>query len=1123
MTQLPITQQWTLHSMQLVNWGCFDGHHKVGFAGPQEVTLVTGSTGSGKSTLLDAHIVLMHDPSTALNKASNATSQRSRSGGVRNVVSYMRGIHGQTRDVDGERDMMLREGTVWSAIAQTWHSNYGQALTAISAFFSTPSDGTRPTLRRDAWIEDEFDLRWLEPFATGVHLTAPFPPHAMEKTYPGLNVTTSTRALHRALWRRLGIGDEGAGEQAMRLLYKVQSADAVQSVNDLFTKFVLDRPCTYTAAEEAQKHFAKLRDAWEKVRVIEDQTTRLARIPGLWRDYESGRNEVTFFTEIEPTLDPQPTPFWKWRRDRESAALEEAEQAANRDYRQARRDQQDAADRATELDTQWQNLSAAIGRNSALSELAGLETATENAQKTLKRTEEDRQGLQNIVAGILEVPDSRAGYDRQRTASAAFQSAYPAAKDTADDKVKQAQRAQWLLSKDLQNLKDQYAHFEGRRDVTDRDHDRIRNRYATLIGLPPDNLPFAGELMDMLPEHEEWRLAAEKVLGATATSLLVPEELLAAFRRAGNDELTAYRIPYLTVRALGTPVDAADPDTVAGRLQYREHPYAGWLAQRIARTARHLCVDSPDQLGDLPPGYTEAVTVQGQTAHRDGGVVGGQKRHRHTIGFSPETVLASLRDQIASVEESLVFADRAADDARKAAELLDRQERAHARFLETGWERIDAHGATEMLATLISRKEALAADPTAAALLAEQNKVRAELKAANASADSYEKRATEFDIARGVLMDRKDAAWTHLLELDSVPNRGTERLDNLLAQFRDDPDVPGPVADDFEDARWNKFFRFLARHHQEADRQRNQAHTFLKQTFEDYLRDYRDSVGVEDLTVDPEQSYRQFHAIYERHLASGVDEAKADFTRYAAEYGGHELTALSLAYLTERDEIEARLGEIRSALADQPYGRTATGRVSIEARDGYAPAEVAQFRADLHAATSGATSVLSYEDAIAKFAVFDRLITQLADPKRRDTLLDVRQHIMLEAQHRDGGELMAFHRDLGTKSGGETQELTMFIIAAAIRYRVGTADAHMPRFAPVFMDEGLIKADPERTQRAVDVWTHLGFQPVIATTTDKHESVSRTATVLLSVSKDAGERSCIDAIVAEPGQAVTTA
>lgn len=1113
---LPITQQWTLHTMQLVNWGCFDGHHPVKFAGPQQVTLITGSTGTGKSTLLDAHVVLMHNPSTALNRASNATVRRSRSGETRNIVSYMRGVHGQTRDVDGERDMLLREGSVWSAIAETWHSTDGRILTALSAFFSTANDTNRPGLRRDAWIRDEFDLRWLEPFATGAQVEAPFPPRAMEKTYPGLSVVPSTRALHRALWQELGIGDEGDGKHAMELLYKVQSADAVQSVNDLFTKFVLDEPCTYPAADEAEKHFAKLRESRDRVRVIEDQTARLARVPGLWREYETGRDAVAFFTEVAPTVEPAQSPFWKWRCDRECVALEDAETAATREHQQAVRDQRAAAQDAERLEGQWQDLSAAIGQHEGLAQLAGVDADIRAAHETLSRAEQARAALDAVVGSVLAVPSQRTGYDRQRAASSAFIAGFKAAAKQAADGLKDAQREQWKLAERLRDLRQERQHYEGRHDVVDRDHDWIRNRYATVVGLTAAELPFAGELIDMLPEYEEWRMAAEKVLGGTATSLLVPESHLAAFRRAANDELTAYRIPYLTVRRAAATTTSADPATIAGRLQFRDHPYCRWLSERLTRTARHLCVDSPDELGSLPAGRTDAVTVMGQTANRDGGVVGGQRAHRPTMGFSPELVLADIDERIADVQAQLEPVDTALRKASENLAALNAREKAHSRFLETDWEAIDAHGAAARVRSLADRRAALESDPTAKTLLAQQTSLRQALRDANTLADKYKERAQALDRTRAGLADRKDAAFDHLSGMDGVPDPDMSRLDSLLAAYRDDPDTTAPMAGDFEDGPWRRFVRHLSAKHEEADKARATARDYLAKTFEDYLRDFADTPGAEDLTTDPDRSYWQFLAIYDRHVASGVEGAKADFTQYAAEYGGHELTRLSMAYQTERDLIDARLGEIRAALSDQPYGPTLTGRVSIEVRDGYAPAEVAAFRAALHAATSGATRVLSYDEAVAKFTVFDRLISQISDPSSRDTLLDVRRHIVLEAQHLDGGRLVSFHRDLGTKSGGETQELTAFIIAAAIRYRVGSVDATTPRFAPVFMDEGLIKADPERTRRAVNVWTHLGFQPIIATTTDKHESVARTASVLLSVSKDPNQRSRIDAAVEEP-------
>lgn len=1109
-TTLPITHQWTLESMQLINWGCFDGYHPISFAGPGQVTLITGFTGTGKSTLLDAHIVLMHNTSTALNRASNATSHRSRSEETRNVVSYMRGVHGQRRDVDGEHDLLLREGPVWSAIAETWRSSTGAHLTALSAFFCIPSDTNRPHVRRDAWIKDTFDIRLLEQFARDNHVEAPFPPRAMEKAYPGLQVAQSTQALHRTLWKELDIGDEGDGKMAMDLLYKVQAADAVESVNDLFIRFVLDKPCTYRAADEAEKHFAKLRESRERVRVIDDQTARLARIPALWQAYQEGRDEAAFLTQVRLSIEPADTPFWKWRRDRECGALEEAELAATRAYRQAKADHETAKREADRILQQWSALAAAIAQHAGLAQLPVLDAEISAAQDRVATIGNTRLRLQEDLADIITLPDQRSGFDRQQTASEAFLSSYPGRAQSAEKRVTRAQQAQWRLAERRSQLKEERSHFEGRDNVVDQPHDLIRNRYAALVGIPADELPYAGELIDMLPEYEPWRMAAEKVLGATATSLLVPETHLASFRRAAETELTRYRIPYLTVRSSHARPGPADPATVVGRLQFRTHPYTDWLFERLSRTARHLCVDSPDDLGNLPPGHSDAVTLAGQTASRSGGMVGGQTGHRHTIGFSSTTMVDSIEAEIASVEQELGPADQAVSEARAAQTILTRQQQAHTALLATDWASIDHHSAQGDLIALQRRREALAADPSATTLLQQQVDLRTQLATANADTDGLAGRASELDERRAALMERKDAAWTHLEALDAVPDANPERLDELFATYRgdDDPDL-APAAEDFEDKAWAKFVRHLLTKQAEAARAGDTARDFLNQTFQDYLRDYPDNPGTADLTTDPDRSYAQYLAIYDRHLASGVEAAKADFTHYATDYGGHELTSLAMAYQTERDQILSRLGEINGALADQPFGETSTGRVSITLRDGHAPTQVGNFRAALTAATSGATRLLTYDQAVAKFTVFDDLISQMSDPTTRDTLLDVRRHIMLEAEHFDNGEQVSFHRGLGTKSGGESQELTMFIIAAAIRYRVGSIDAATPRFAPVFMDEGLIRADPARTRKAVDVWTRLGFQPIIASTADKHESISPTASVLLTVAKDARHRSRI--------------
>ena len=62
-------QQWLAEELQLINWGGYDGPHRVRFS--PGATLLCGGSGSGKSTLMDAYIALMMPHTTPFNGASN--------------------------------------------------------------------------------------------------------------------------------------------------------------------------------------------------------------------------------------------------------------------------------------------------------------------------------------------------------------------------------------------------------------------------------------------------------------------------------------------------------------------------------------------------------------------------------------------------------------------------------------------------------------------------------------------------------------------------------------------------------------------------------------------------------------------------------------------------------------------------------------------------------------------------------------------------------------------------------------------------------------------------------------------------------------------------------------------
>jgi len=170
--------------------------------------------------------------------------------------------------------------------------------------------------------------------------------------------------------------------------------------------------------------------------------------------------------------------------------------------------------------------------------------------------------------------------------------------------------------------------------------------------------------------------------------------------------------------------------------------------------------------------------------------------------------------------------------------------------------------------------------------------------------------------------------------------------------------------------------------------------------------------------------------------------------------------------------------------------------------------DVDLFRSRLRTLSSDTTKPLTEEESKARFLALREFMTQLGwsetgNGKRADDLLDVRRHIRIGASRFDkDGREAGVYESLAGKSGGESQELAAFIIGAALRYQLGDGDQPTPRFAPVFLDEGFVKADWEYAGRAVQAWRSLGFQLIVSAPLDKVTALEPQMDAAAVITKD---------------------
>lgn len=1103
------TTQWRAETLQVVNWGGFHGHIRVGFAFGS--TLLSGASATGKSTLLDAYLALMMPADTPFNNASNdATTGRARGTDQRNLLTYLRGKRNTNRESGTEEltDQVLRgrDGPTWGAVAATFVDDRQRRFTALRVYF-VPRGATRPNeiVMKMASIDGRINLSQLAELAPGR-----FDKRALHGRWPTMTVHSSYAEFSQNLFTRLGIGAGGDGLRALRLLARIQAGHQVQTVDGLYKSLVLEKPATYAAADNAIKHFADLDATYRAMLTEEHKVEVLSQLPRLLDDLEQAHTDEHLLTNLGLGL-PGDSPFLLWQLHTRHR-LHDAAIATNRDHHQRA---------GTELAT-------AAGRVGDLEERLEdvRELKSAHGGDALEQLRNELEQLQDRRTGVA---DRRSVFD-ERTASLA--TALDTAEEFADARVGadtflagvDAHRAQMeeqrgKIARDgvpliarRQDLDGEHQSLQGRDGLVPRRLHEARLTIADAAKIDVDELPFVAELIDLDPAEQAWRAAAEVVLYSLVRVMLVDRRLMEDLSTAIDPIRLSVRVQFEGIALAPFRSRPADPVFLSGKLQYRDSPFSGWVQERLRRRGTDArCVDAPDQLR----GDELRVLRSGQTRHGTRGAHGDQGAVP-IIGFSNTARLAEIAAEIGGIDAELGALGRA--DRAIAAELarLLMLQQAHQHLVDTRWDDIDLNAVDALIAERRQQRDHLL---NSSDMLRELQGQEEQL-----DKDLAKARYTEFDAHRALTdLDTAHKGLTRRLvdieaELERIGNDDqihltdaqTQRLDTVFASV-------GEVGDlDAFPGNLKRLRSRLTAQRDEATRRAAVASEAQCTIFRTYQSRWPDpNLGVE---IASATGYR---AILDHITATGLHERRREWRRRLSEWSGQDLVPLNGAFEIAVEDIEERLRPVNAILADLPFGpdgdrlRITLRRLQYD--------DLTTFRRELKALSSGVTDDLAEDKMQARFERLHAFINQISPPRktdpagggdrepqyrptpsRRDFYLDVRQHVQITAvQLNSEGIEVAVHAALGGNSGGESQELIAFIVGAALRFQLGDEDRARPRFAPVILDEAFIKADSQYAGRAIAAWQGLGFQLIVAAPLDKVTAVEPHMDLLLTTTKSA--------------------
>jgi uncharacterized protein YPO0396 len=1056
--------QWRLESIELLNWGTFQGHWSVPVA--RRGFLVTGPSGSGKSSLLDAvSAVLTPRGKLRFNAAANDGGAR---GDDRSLVSYIRGAWRRSADEEtGEvASEYLRPGATHSGILLRYADGTGGRPVILAKLYhlrrgsNTPSDVQELSLilQQDAVLPDFVP-----------HLGSGIDVRKIKAGWPDAMAITDQHSSFAARFSRLlGI----SGENAILLLHKTQAAKSLGNLDDLFRTFMLDEPRTFAMAENAVAQFGELSQAHSAVVQARLQRDHLAAMAIPARTYDTSAAAAAEAGNLHAAV-PAFKDAWKLR------LAEEASTSAGEQLFAAENSAAQAADHVRDL---YQTLSVARQR---VSENGGAALGTQRERIDLAErelaavTRQARRLAGRLEEASVPMPGSFAELEELRGTAASEHVEWEAAEPEAKTRLLELHDARAAARLERDSLEKDITALRTRRSNLDRRLLEARTAVAEAAGLPEMALPFAGELLEVDAQYSDWTGAIERVLRPLATVMLVPQAHLSAVRKAVDSLHLGTRLVFEDVPASPEPPRKTDPATsLVHRVKVAEGPMSGWLHLELSRRYDYACVESP---GDLAV-HDQAVTRAGQV-RRSRTKYEKDDRHRVDdrrnwyLGFSTASKLEHLIGSLAEARGRLEAAERAVDIFSGRRETVRQRLTALQELVGLTWPEVDTAAAEAALAEQRGRLESL---------LAASDDLRA-AQDAQSEADARHEAARRLETERRSAVAEAAALVNSLVRTiaelrecaasEPVAEQERTRLEELFTSSAQKRRITHTIIDDVALAVSSALSLQERSHTDTAQR--------AARDFGAAAHDFRTvwTATAADLGTDIEDR-SGYLELLDRLVADGLPQFETRFFGLLESQSQQNVAQLAAEIRRAPGEVRDRVDPVNRSLARSAFDEGRFLRISVKENRGELGR---QFLTDLQDIATGSWMAEDREEAERRFETMRRLMGRLASSEAADAswrrhCLDTRLHVRFTALEVDGrGTVVNIHDSSAGLSGGQQQKLVTFCLAAALRYQLTRDDELLPRYGTVMMDEAFDKADARFTRMAMDVFHEFGFHMVLAT------------------------------------------
>ena len=1067
-----------LQRLEVYNWGTFDREVWTLDVGGRNA-LLTGDIGSGKSTLVDAvTTLLLPAHKISYNRAAGADTRE------RDLRSYVEGHYKSERNetTGVSRPVGMRDARSFSVILGVF-TNLDFSSTVTLAQVFRPREPGQPGQPERFYVVADLALSiGAHFFGFGAELAG----LKRRLRAAGAKISDTFPDYGREFRRRLGI----ESEQAMELFHQTVSMKAVDDLTEFVRSHMLEPFDTKAHIDTLVEHFENLTRAHE---AVVRARLQLQMLDPLVTDLDAYDDATAAIGRLATQQAALPIFFAERSRHVFEARLSElVAQTSRVDSAVARLDDELSGLRHNESRLQVEIAGHGGDRLNAIAQ----EIDLLHEEQPARRQRQQDLNLRLKGAG-LEPVASATQFAAAKERVAGREAEVRQVQADAQNRLTEAAVELRAVQDEARSVNDELRSLQSRVNNLPSASLALRARLTTDLRIDPEDLPFAGELIQVRTDATEWEGAAERVLHNFSLSMLVPNRFYDAVATWINEHHLAARLVYFRVPA--AMVAPPLPDRPGGhpllldQLEIRpDTPFNSWLESELGRRANHSCVNTMAEFRST----TKAVTSAGQIKDRDRHEKDDRRRiddrREYVLGWSNEAKIETLIGHGTAIQRRVSALEQQVQDRRKEeAGVAESLLSLAALAVYQRWDEVDWEALVNRVAALEDeRRRILRASDRLSALTAE-------LATVKESIGGGEARQRQLQVDKGTIANQQESAEKELARArallannsaSDLPPEVREAIETLVDDHED-----GPLEDAASLARAQQaVHEELTREHQKAQAAQNGLGRRVIAAMAEFRHRYPQETTEVDDSVEAGGEYRELHRRvaqddlprFEREFKDYLNQNTIrDIAGFAAKLHGHE-----------RD-IKDRIETINQSLEDIDYNEGRYIRLIAETSPN---TDVRQFRSDLRACTDDVVSAdRSDQYSEQKFLQVKALIDRFKgregsteiDRNWTRRVTDVRQWFVFSASERwrEGDTEYEHYSDSAGKSGGQKEKLAYTILAASLAYqfKLDWGAARSKAFRFVVIDEAFSRGSEASTRYALSLFTRLGLQLLIVTPLQK--------------------------------------